>query len=71
MTTITMTDPETLRTIAPSLPDDKELVLRVIPMPGDTNSNGDIFGGWVMAKSIWPDPFCPLAGPKVVWRPWR
>ena len=50
MTTITMTDPETLRTIAPSLPDDKELVLRVIPMPGDTNSNGDIFGGWVMAQ---------------------
>ena len=50
MTTITMTDPETLRTIAPSLPDDKELVLRVIPMPGDTNGNGDIFGGWVMAQ---------------------
>jgi len=26
-----------------------ELVLKVIPMPGDTNGNGDIFGGWVMA----------------------
>lgn len=32
------------------LPEDKELVLRVIPMPGDTNMNGDIFGGWVMAQ---------------------
>ena len=32
------------------LPSDKELVLRVIPMPADTNSNGDIFGGWVMAQ---------------------
>ncbi len=50
MTTITMTDPETLRVIAPKLPSDKELVLRVIPMPADTNSNGDIFGGWVMAQ---------------------
>jgi acyl-CoA thioesterase YciA len=32
------------------LPDDKELVLRVIPMPADVNANGDIFGGWVMAQ---------------------
>jgi acyl-CoA thioesterase YciA len=31
-------------------PTDKELVLKVIPMPGDTNGNGDIFGGWVMAQ---------------------
>lgn len=45
-----MTDPETLRIITPELPSDKELVLRVIPMPADTNSNGDIFGGWVMAQ---------------------
>ncbi|GAB2736283.1 acyl-CoA thioesterase [Melaminivora jejuensis] len=34
----------------PQLPSDKELVLKVIPMPADTNSNGDIFGGWVMAQ---------------------
>ncbi|MBA3058069.1 MAG: acyl-CoA thioesterase [Gammaproteobacteria bacterium] len=36
---------------APSvhLPTDQELVLKVIPMPGDCNANGDIFGGWVMA----------------------
>ena len=32
------------------LPDDQELVLKVIPMPGDCNANGDIFGGWVMAQ---------------------
>ena len=31
------------------LPTDKELVLKVIPMPADCNANGDIFGGWVMA----------------------
>ena len=33
-----------------SLPVDKELVLKVIPMPADVNANGDIFGGWVMAQ---------------------
>jgi acyl-CoA thioesterase YciA len=33
-----------------SLPQDKELVLKVIPMPADVNANGDIFGGWVMAQ---------------------
>ena len=32
------------------MPTDKELVLKVIPMPADTNGNGDIFGGWVMAQ---------------------
>jgi acyl-CoA thioesterase YciA len=32
------------------LPTDMELLLKVIPMPGDTNGNGDIFGGWVMAQ---------------------
>ena len=31
------------------LPTDQELVLKVIPMPGDCKANGDIFGGWVMA----------------------
>ena len=33
-----------------ALPEGKELVLKVIPMPADTNGNGDIFGGWVMAQ---------------------
>lgn len=32
------------------LPANAELVLKVIPMPGDTNANGDVFGGWVMAQ---------------------
>lgn len=33
-----------------TLPTDKDLVLKVIPMPADCNANGDIFGGWVMAQ---------------------
>ena len=32
------------------LPTDRELVMRVMPMPADTNGNGDIFGGWIMAQ---------------------
>ena len=42
-------DPET-RALHGKLPTDKELVLKVIPMPADCNANGDIFGGWVMAQ---------------------
>jgi acyl-CoA thioesterase YciA len=34
----------------PALPLDKELVMKVIPMPADVNANGDVFGGWVMAQ---------------------
>ena len=33
-----------------ALPTDKELVLKVVPMPADCNANGDIFGGWVMSQ---------------------
>lgn len=33
-----------------SLPEDRQLVLRVMPMPADANGNGDIFGGWIMAQ---------------------
>ncbi len=40
----------TVRTTSSDLPTDKELVLRVIPMPADCNANGDIFGGWVMSQ---------------------
>jgi acyl-CoA thioesterase YciA len=40
----------TVRTTSSELPTDKELVLRVIPMPADCNANGDIFGGWVMSQ---------------------
>lgn len=39
-----------LQRLPASLPTDKELVLKVIPMPADCNANGDIFGGWVMAQ---------------------
>ncbi|MEO7161164.1 MAG: acyl-CoA thioesterase [Polaromonas sp.] len=42
-------DTET-RALHGQLPTDKELVLKVIPMPRDCNANGDIFGGWVMAQ---------------------
>lgn len=47
----TAPSPNTPNSRAPSvqLPTDQELVLKVIPMPGDCNANGDIFGGWVMA----------------------
>ena len=33
-----------------SLPADKIPVLRVAPMPRDSNQSGDIFGGWIMAQ---------------------
>lgn len=29
---------------------DGELLLRTSPMPGDTNANGDVFGGWIMSQ---------------------
>ena len=32
------------------LPTDRELVMRVMPLPADSNHNGDIFGGWIMAQ---------------------
>ena len=41
---------ETLPPTTVELPIDQVLVLKVIPMPGDCNANGDIFGGWVMAQ---------------------
>ncbi|HWH74120.1 MAG TPA: acyl-CoA thioesterase [Methylibium sp.] len=42
-------------------PPGMELVLRVIPMPADSNPNGDIFGGWIMAQ-------VDLAGAVLPWR---
>jgi acyl-CoA thioesterase YciA len=27
-----------------------EIVIRTIPMPSDTNANGDIFGGWLISQ---------------------
>ena len=41
--------PNTLLT-PPDLHPEMELVMRVMPMPEDANGNGDIFGGWIMAK---------------------
>lgn len=32
-----------------SLPRERHATIRVVPMPADTNSVGDIFGGWIMA----------------------
>jgi acyl-CoA thioesterase YciA len=32
------------------LPDGREPVLRVVPMPADANPTGDIFGGWIMSQ---------------------
>lgn len=32
------------------LPRGKVPALRVVPMPADSNHNGDIFGGWIMAQ---------------------
>ncbi|MDX1489283.1 MAG: hotdog domain-containing protein [Acidiferrobacterales bacterium] len=31
------------------LPQDRHATLRVVPLPADTNSVGDIFGGWIMS----------------------
>ena len=33
-----------------TLPTDRELVMRVMPLPADSNANGDVFGGWIMAQ---------------------
>ena len=32
------------------LPEGKEPLLRVVPMPADANQHGDIFGGWIMSQ---------------------
>lgn len=29
---------------------DAQPVLRMVPMPGDANFHGDVFGGWIMAQ---------------------
>ena len=45
-----MTQAKDSRQTVAGLPQDAELVLKVIPMPADCNASGDIFGGWVMAQ---------------------
>jgi len=32
------------------LPPGRIPVLRVLPMPADSNTHGDVFGGWIMAQ---------------------
>lgn len=32
------------------LPDERHLAIRVMATPADTNSAGDIFGGWIMSQ---------------------
>ncbi len=34
----------------PNREPDGNLLLRTLAMPADTNSNGDIFGGWIMSQ---------------------
>ena len=50
MSSETSPQPADARGDSVALPTEGELVLKVIPMPGDCNANGDIFGGWVMAQ---------------------
>lgn len=33
-----------------SLPEGLDPILRLVPMPTDTNYAGDVFGGWIMAQ---------------------
>jgi len=43
--------PDRAHFVSPSeLPPDSTLVLRVMPMPADTNMSGGVFGGWIMAQ---------------------
>jgi acyl-CoA thioesterase YciA len=42
-------DPDMTTGSEVSLPDE-EPILRVVPMPADSNPHGDVFGGWIMAQ---------------------
>jgi acyl-CoA thioesterase YciA len=51
MPEISSNDAAPVAGIAPmQLEGDRQLVMRVMPMPADANGNGDIFGGWIMAQ---------------------
>jgi acyl-CoA thioesterase YciA len=45
-----MATPPTVTLQPPQGVEDRQLVLRVMPLPADVNANGDIFGGWIMAQ---------------------
>jgi acyl-CoA thioesterase YciA len=44
-----MSEAPTSSSNVPAAPEG-ELVIRTIAMPADTNSNGDIFGGWLLSQ---------------------
>jgi acyl-CoA thioesterase YciA len=46
--------------MASPLPEGEQPVLRIVPMPADTNAHGTIFGGWVMSQ-------VDIAGSVVAW----
>lgn len=49
------------RTAEPEVPAaDRVPTLRIVAMPADTNFNGDIFGGWILAQM-------DLAGSSAAW----
>lgn len=33
-----------------TVPEHLDPVIRVVPMPGDANMHGDVFGGWIMSQ---------------------
>lgn len=33
-----------------AVPEHLDPVIRVVPMPGDANMHGDVFGGWIMSQ---------------------
>ena len=53
------------------LPEGKEPVLRVVPMPADANQHGDIFGGWIMAQVDIAGGVRRRAAPAAASPPWR
>jgi|WetSurMetagenome_2_1015567.scaffolds.fasta_scaffold1454253_1 acyl-CoA thioesterase YciA len=44
------TDAGNNRSRSGGLPEGRDPVLRVVPMPSDANYTGDIFGGWIMSQ---------------------
>ncbi len=45
-----MTDTQTVSSAKPQIEPQGELCVRTLPMPADTNHNGDIFGGWLLSQ---------------------
>ena len=40
----------TERNISEKIGSEQEPVIRTVPQPADVNSNGDVFGGWIMSQ---------------------